>query len=463
MSKAKPPDAPLRFTSDVVWVAASLVTFAASGAAWAVITSHGLGAGGRGNLSLIGVVVGLAGLACSAGTGYTLPSLISSGQTGPLQLLGAALAVAVAVNVAVVAAVAAIGSVVSAEVIYGVMIVACVTLLPASWLKSSFSALLSARRSFRTLFVAGLAGQVVQLAIGAALLIDGRMSLASAVGATTVGAIISAGVLVAALRRELSPKALMPQRRAVRSIVRAGGVAVPGIVGQSLNYRVDLLLVASLAGAEVVGVYFIGVLIAETLFYPAQIVSQVLLPRAAQARLGGTAAPAYRIVIATTVVLSALVFVAAPWIVRTIFGPEFSEAAPATRALMPGVIALAFWQLATFELAGKGRVWLMSVSAFTGVALTLALDLLLVPRYDVRGAAIAASAGYIGTAAVVLPAVHTVLGYRLRDLIVLRRSDLTLAWGEVRALWRQRALRRIGPVPTPAETELRRPESSVRP
>jgi O-antigen/teichoic acid export membrane protein len=445
VSAAEATAQPRRFTSDVVWVAASLATFAVSGASWAVMTSHGLGAAGRGNLSLIGVVVALGGLACAAGTSYTLPSLISSSRASPLELVGAAIAVGVAINALVLLGVVAVGATLSAQAIYGITIVACATLLPASWLKSTFSALLAARRSFRALFVAGVAGQAVQLTIGAVLLIAGRLTLWGAVTATLAGATVNAVLVVLVFRHELSFRALIPRASAIRQIVRAGSVAVPGILGQSLNYRIDLLLVASLSGAQVVGVYFVGVLIAETLFYPAQIVSQVLLPRATQEGSARTAAPAYRLVLTTTATLAVVVFVTAPWIVRWVFGPEFAEAAPGARMLLPGVIALAFWQLATFELAGRGRVWLMSVSAFCGVGVTLLLDLVLVPRYDVRGAAIASSIGYIVTAAVVLPGVQRVLGYRLRDLFLARRSDLVLTWSEAKALWRQQPLRRTRP------------------
>jgi O-antigen/teichoic acid export membrane protein len=460
MSQPTTDGGPRRFTSDIVWVAASLATFAAAGAAWAVITSHGLGAGGRGNLSLIGVVIALAGLACSVGTGYTLPALLQTDRFAAGELVAAAVAIGLAVNVVVTVGVIVIGNLASVPVIYTVLVVSSLTLLPASWLKSIFAALLGARRDFKTLFVSGAAGQAVQLAIGVVLLVTGTMGVASAVAATTAGATVSALLLLTALRGAGLGR-LAVRAGAVRQLLRAGAEALPGMLGQSLNYRVDLLVVASLAGAQVVGVYFVGVLVAETLFYPAQIVAQVLLPRAAQERLGGTAAPAYRLVAALTIAMAVALFVAAPYVVRAAFGPEFSEASPAARALMPGVIALALWQMATFELAGRGRVWLMSVSAFAGVGVTLVFDALLVPRWDVRGAAIAATIGYVTTAAIVIPSLRRVLGYRLRDLLLVRPSDLALASAELRALWRQRPIFRGKP--TPAEATITGVDGSFRP
>jgi O-antigen/teichoic acid export membrane protein len=428
---------PKRFTSDLVWVAASLVTFAAAGAAWAVITSHSLGAGGRGNLSLIGVVVGLGGLACSAGTGYTLPALLASGRDDAGAVVGAALAIGTAVNLVVVLGVVVAGAAATIPVLYMVMVVACMTLLPASWLKSVFGAFLGARRDFRAVFVAGAAGQAVQLGLGGSFAATGMLTVGSAVTATAAGAVVTMVGMVPVVLRIVPLRRLTLRTTTIRRVLRAAAQALPGILGQSLNYRVDLLVIASLAGAQVVGVYFVGVLVAETLFYPAQIVSQVLLPRAAQETFGGTAAAAYRIVSGTTIVLALGVFAAAPYLMRFVFGPEFIEASPATRALMPGIIALSLWQMATFELAGRGRIWLMSISAFVGVAVTLVLDLLLVPPYGVRGAAIAASVGYVATAAVIVPSLRSVLGYRFRDLLVPRREDLALVRQELRALRRQ--------------------------
>ena len=429
------PAEPRKFTRDVIWVAASLVTFAVGGAVWAVLTAHGLGTGGRGNLNLIGTAITLAALACGLGANYSLPSLVREDRFSTGSLVVSLLTLGAVVNGVVVAVYASVGYTLTIQAIYMILVVASVTLLPVSWAKTIASALLSTVRDFKTLFFASALGQVIQVGGGALLLVTDRMTVATAVGATTAGAAASLVVLGPHLVQAVRGTSLRPSTTSLRRIGRAASGAMPGVLGQSLNYRLDFFVVAALSGAEAVGIYGIAVIVAELLFYPALIVSQVLLPRAAQLGSGG-AEPAYRIVVASTLAIAAVLFVAAPSLIRHVFGPGFLEASPALRALLPGLICLALWQLATFELAGRGKLFLLSASALTGVAVTLVADLVLVPRYNVRGAAIAATLGYLATAAVVLPALRRELGYRIRDLILLRRSDVALVRDELVAVVR---------------------------
>lgn len=427
------PVEPRKFTTDVIWSAASLVTFAFSGAVWAALTAHGLGAAGRGNLNLITVAVTIASLVCSAGSAYALPSLVSSGNRVPGPLVGAYLAVGGVLNAFAVAGGALVASAFGLSAIQTVLLVALATLLPLSWVRSLTAAIATVERDFRTLFYGGLIGQVAQLTGGVLLLAMGRLTLETAVASTTAGAVLTLLVIAARSARHVGPSGLAPSLATIRRVLTAGVATMPGVLGQSLNYRLDIFFVAALSGAQAVGIYGIAVLLSEILFYPSLVISQVLLPRAARL-LEGKSEPAYRIVLTTTALVAVAIFVLAPWLVETVFGPEFLEASPAIRLLLPGVLALSFWHLATFELVGRGQLLLMSASALVGVVVTLLGDVLLVPDYNVRGAAAAATLGYLATTAVVLFAVRRQLGYRIRDLILVRRSDLALMAEELEAL-----------------------------
>lgn len=426
---------PTKFTQDVVWVTASLAAFAIGGAVWAVMTAHGLGTAGRGNLNLVGVTIVLAGLGCAAGSNYWLPSVIREDAVHTREIIGAMLVVGGIVNAVALVVVVVVGAALTIAAIYGILIAATLTLLPASWLKTLASSVLSAGRDFKGLFVAGLLGQLVQLGGGTFLLVTDRMTVGTAIAATTAGAVVNLAALVPLAHRTVPFHGIGPSRASIRRVLKAGVATMPGVLGQSLNYRVDLLVVAAVSGAEAVGIYGIAVLVAEILFYPALIVSQVLLPRSAQLGSGG-AEPAYRIVLAATLAVSTLLFVTAPMLIEHVFGPGFLEASPALRALLPGLMAMALWQLTTFELVGRGKLFLLSASALTGVTVTLIADLLLVPRYNVRGAAISATLGYLATTTVVLPALRSELGYRIRDLILLRPSDVALVRAELAAVVR---------------------------
>jgi O-antigen/teichoic acid export membrane protein len=429
VNQGEAPAPERRFSRNVVWSAASLLVFSLAGSAWAVMTADGLGPEGKGVLSLVGLVLMLGGLACSLGTSYTMPALLGVGAAGDGPILASAVVVAVALNLAVIAGIAAIGAFTLGSRALGILLFGAATLLPFSWLKTIAGSALTAHRAFRELFFVTLPGQAVQVCGAALLLTLHHMNVFLAIAANATGAALTAAASIVALRRWTGRRELRVSRAAIRSVTRAAFAAQPGILAQSMNYRLDLFVVVWLSDNRVVGVYAVAVFLAEVLFYPAGIVGQVLLPRAA--REGSGAEPAYRIVMTFTLLLGIAMWFAAPPLVHLLFSARFSEAAGGVRALLPGVLALSLWQLGTFELAGRGRLVAMSVSAVTGIAATFLSDAFLVPRYGVVGASLGASVGYAATVAAVIPPLRRRLNYRIRSLLLVRRSDLTLAAREV--------------------------------
>ena len=421
-----------RFSRDVIWSGASLIVFALGGAVWAVLTADGLGPEGKGALSLLSLVLMLAGLTCSVGTTYTMPALLRADDVAPGEIVASSVFLGALANAVVLAGAATIGPFVLSGRGTAVLLFGVSTLLPLSWLKTIGGAVLTTAREFRDLFLIALAGQVVQVGGAASLLALHRMTIFLAIATNSAGALASLVVTATAVRRTTPLRDLRPSHRGLRGVTRAALAAQPGIFAQSMNYRLDLFVVAWLATDRVVGVYAIAVFLAEVLFYPSLMVSQVLLPRAAAA--AGSAESAYRIVMTLTFALAIAMWLAAPLVVHGLFSPRYDEAIGGVRALLPGTLALALWQLGTFELAGRGRLGAMSWSALAGIVATFAADAILVPRHGVLGASAGASIGYAITVALVLRPLCRVTRYRLRDLLLVRAQDLSLVAGEVRIL-----------------------------
>jgi O-antigen/teichoic acid export membrane protein len=63
-------------------------------------------------------------------------------------------------------------------------------------------------------------------------------------------------------------------------------------------------------------------------------------------------------------------------------------------ALLPGVVLLGGGKVLTNEIAGRGYPHYNSINAGLALILTIALDLILIPRYGVLGASLASSVAY---------------------------------------------------------------------
>ena len=87
---------------------------------------------------------------------------------------------------------------------------------------------------------------------------------------------------------------------------------------------------------------------------------------------------------------------------RPVFGSDFSDVPDAMALLMPGIVALSGTKVLSSYIFSQGQVVLNSVAALVALAVTLALDAVLIPQFGVDGAAAAASVAYAASLLVTL-------------------------------------------------------------
>ncbi len=207
---------------------------------------------------------------------------------------------------------------------------------------------------------------------------------------------------------------------------------------QAVNYRLDTLIVNAQLGSREVGLYSAGVGAAELLLFVPISVAFVFYPRITAApdetrdrtTLITLGASLYIVIVGACLLTAAL-----PWLLPVIFGRAFSSAVIAAQWLMPGMAALTVVRILSYACAGVGRPEYATYTTLVGVFATIPLDLVLIPRSGIVGAAIASSIAYSLSAAVVLT-----LYLRLRRISRVEAIDgivvQPLKW--LTAMWRQR-------------------------
>jgi lipopolysaccharide/colanic/teichoic acid biosynthesis glycosyltransferase len=84
-------------------------------------------------------------------------------------------------------------------------------------------------------------------------------------------------------------------------------------------------------------------------------------------------------------------------VIPTLFGSAFRPAVLPAQILLVGLAAEGVGGVVTAFLFGRGRPGLNSLAAGAGVTVTVALDVVLIPRYGAVGAAVASSIAYLTT------------------------------------------------------------------
>lgn len=182
-----------------------------------------------------------------------------------------------------------------------------------------------------------------------------------------------------------------------------------------LNLRLDVVVLGAMAGPAQVGVYVVASKYAELLRLPGLALTWVTYPnfsrRAASVASAGSVAPAARApapparrpfptvgqLLAFGVLAGVLLAASAFVVLPAVYGEQFSAAALPAAVISLGLVAEPAAGVASGFLLGSGRPGLNSVVLGGGFAVTLVLDLLLIPRHGSLGAAWASAVAYLTT------------------------------------------------------------------
>lgn len=215
-----------------------------------------------------------------------------------------------------------------------------------------------------------------------------------------------------------------------------------------LNFRFDHFVVAAFYDVTSVGYYSVATQIAESIVYlPKALSNAVLTQTADDVRQGGEATHrgVYWLVGSALILVSIPLMVFASPLIATLFSARLLPAVPPLRILLPGTCFLGLGIVASYQLFGLGRSAEPSIAAAVGTTLTLLLDLVLIPPFGLKGAAVASALAYLAFAVVALYYLSRHLRTSVVELLVPARS------GIVREIRRSGLLRRGGAKAIPAK------------
>ncbi len=215
-------------------------------------------------------------------------------------------------------------------------------------------------------------------------------------------------------------------------------------MAQFLNYRLDVFLVGFFLSPAAIGHYAAATVLAEMLWEIPHAIRTVLLYQVAASERDDAVRMTARVSRIIVVFIGALCLITAiisrP-LVGVIFGSAYLPAAAALVALMPGIWALSVGKLLAIHLAARGRPEVGTMGAILSLVITVALDIWLIPRWGIVGAAVASSTSYALSTLVILAAFLRDTTLRLGDVTAINREDIVVLTKLVKST-RQQWLRR---------------------
>jgi O-antigen/teichoic acid export membrane protein len=204
-----------------------------------------------------------------------------------------------------------------------------------------------------------------------------------------------------------------------------------------LNYRLGIFLLAYYLDPEQVAFYAVAAALAEVAWYFPNSVGVVLFPRLSNAPPEEMHRITARVCRDTLTITGIIVvgILAASWLfVPLVYGAPYRASVLPLLILLPGVISMGIFKVLTRNFTSRNRQQISILASSVALVLIVSLNLVLIPRWGVAGAALASTIGYT-TAGMVL------LTFFLRDsklpwqeVLLPRRSELVghLYWAKER-------------------------------
>ncbi|APW98879.1 polysaccharide biosynthesis protein [Halobiforma lacisalsi AJ5] len=186
-----------------------------------------------------------------------------------------------------------------------------------------------------------------------------------------------------------------------QELLSFNGLSVILILLTSSLYHIDILLLRPLAGSEATGYYRAALTIAEFLWFVPNALQMVLLHSTSELwakgrtdRITMMVSQITRHNLSLVILLAIGLAVLADDFVPFYFGSEFEPVVLPLLLLLPGVIGFSLARPIFAVGQGKGELPILIVATGTAALVNLCLNILLIPRYEMVGAAIATSIGY---------------------------------------------------------------------
>ena len=221
---------------------------------------------------------------------------------------------------------------------------------------------------------------------------------------------------------------------------------------QFLNYRLDVFVVGFFAGATSVGRYTLAVSLGQLLWLMSNSVASVLLPKVAAASdVGDSAndsvahtARVTRLSLWATGVGALALALLATQAIPMLYGEAFRPSISALLWLLPGIVIFSIANVLVAYIAGIGKphlnLWVSGIS----LIITIALDLVLIPKLNIVGASIASTVSYSISALMLIIFFIRQTRASLRQILIPTSEDLDVARKLAQPLLRRVGLQRAG-------------------
>lgn len=215
-----------------------------------------------------------------------------------------------------------------------------------------------------------------------------------------------------------------------QDLFKTGIVFAIAVFVLELNYKVDIVFLENMVPASELGIYSVGVTLAELVWQLPQAIAVVLFTRSANSlsneEASNRSAKLLRITWIPLVIGSVVFWFLAPLFVQIVYGAPYADASGVIRILLPGIVLMVLFQILNADLSGRGNPLFALRIYLVTLVVNIVLNYTLIPIYGMYGAAIGTTTSYIVGAIIFTYAYHKHTKIPYKDLFIINTDDIAL-------------------------------------
>ena len=250
------------------------------------------------------------------------------------------------------------------------------------------------------------------------------------VGSQLFSSIITIIVSVYWIRKiDLSDKLDLQLQDLSRQLIKFGIKSHLSNLVSFINYKIDIFLTNFFLGPIAVGIYVIAVSLSERLWIFSHSASAVIFPRLT--RMSGNESERKsltplisRWVLFTTLIFACISFYIIEFLIQFFFGSEYLEASLVYFLLLPGVLFLSCSRVLSNDIASRGKPEFNLFISFIVLAIGIIGNLILIPIFQLEGAACATSISYFFHLLFTIKVYNKLSNNTFLDSLLIKYTDI---------------------------------------
>ena len=235
-------------------------------------------------------------------------------------------------------------------------------------------------------------------------------------------------MLFVIMKRKLNPFHF-PEKTELLLLYKYAGSALLANLLNLLLYRIDYWFVTSfLHNHHLLGNYIQASKVAQAFLFFSQVLANlyylIVVRQQDESELLRLTMALFRVIFLTLLLCFIALLLLPSGIFLYLFGSSFDAMYYPVCLLMPGIISLSMCTIAGAFFGGKKMIRINTYSTLAGVVVVIILDLLLIPRYGINGAAIASSVAYTCTFLCSLFVLRSKYKFKMRSLFSFSKNDI---------------------------------------